>query len=216
MSVKIGVVAHISRLAEAEQLADKVDATVISFDDGLMGCTKNHIKVWTNLVQHGADWLVVLEDDAVPVDGFREQLDAALASAPAGIVGLYLGTGYPRAWQRFIKKALQHKDAHYVLSTHVLHAVGTAIRFELVEDMLRWVTWMSQEQRQWPVDEQITEWARRRGHRVAYTRPSLVDHGDLPTLVSHPDGQSRDGIARRAWEVGCQHMWDGSRTVEMP
>lgn len=218
-TIKIGVVADMRRRAQAEELADKVDATVLSFDDGIMGCTKNHIKTWTNLVQHGADWLVVLEDDAVPVDGFREQLDMALAAAPADIVGLYLGTGWPRAWQRFIKKALadaRQSDANWIVSSHLLHAVGTAIKVDLANDMLRAVAWMSEEQRRWPFDEQITHWARyMRGHRIAYTVPSLVDHRDGESLVYHPDGDGRNG-KRVAWEVGCRHMWNGTNTVMMP
>lgn len=222
-NIKIGIVAHRARLSYAETLADKVGASVLSVDDGLMGCTRHHIKVWTNLVQHGGDWLVVLEDDAVPVDGFREQLEMALDNSPpnrhgerAGIVSLYLGTGFPRAWQRFIKKAItEEKDANYVVSSHLLHAVGTAIRLELVNDMLRFVAWMSQDQRQWPIDEQITHWARMRGHLVAYTRPSLVDHMDGPSLVAHPDGQGREG-KRVAYEVGCRHEWDGFKQVVMP
>lgn len=216
-TIKIGVVAHTARMSHAQTLSDKVDATVVSFDDGMLGAQRNHIKVWTNLVQHGADWLVVLEDDAVPVDDFRYQLRQALINAPTDIVGLYLGTGYPKAWQRFVKKAMQSDgDPNYVLSTHLLHGVGTAIKVDLVNDMLRFISWMSEGERKWPVDEQITHWMRMRGHRIAYTKPSLVDHMDGPTTVQHPDGQSRDGVKRHAYEVGCRDMWFPSKIVEMP
>jgi hypothetical protein len=216
-SIKIGIVADLRRREQAEQLADKVDATVLCFDDGIAGVTKNHIRTWTRLQQYGAEWLVVLEDDAVPVDDFRYQLTQALINAPTDIVSLYLGTGYPKAWQRFIRTALteaRKADANYLVSTHVLHGVGVAIKSSLVDDMLRMVGWMSQDQRTWPVDEQITHWARMRAHRVAYTRPSLVDHMDGESLVVHPDGEGREG-KRVAHEVGSRHLWVPT-TVEMP
>lgn len=217
--IKIGVVAHTARMSYADALANKVDAQFISFDDGMLGATKNHIKVWTNLLAQGADWLVVLEDDAVPVDDFRYQVTQALINAPTEIVGLYLGTGYPKAWQRFIKKGLAdakaYPDANYLVSSHILHGVGTAIKASLVDDMLRMVGWMSPEEKKWPVDEQITHWARMRAHKVCYTVPSLVDHLDGPSTISdRHDGDDRES-PRKAWQFGTRHRWVNT-SVEMP
>jgi GR25 family glycosyltransferase involved in LPS biosynthesis len=213
--IVIGVVADMRRQQMAWDLATQVNATVLSYDDGAMGPTKNHLKVWTKLLQHGGDWAVVLEDDAIVGPQFTTQLKQVLESPPAQVVSLYLGRGYPKAWQRFIKKAMMADDAHFIMSTHVLHGVALAMRMTLVEDMLRWVTWMSQEQRQWPVDEQITEWCRRRGYKVAYTKPSIVEHADGPSLLVHPDGDGRD-VPRKAWEFGQRDEWDWSKAVEMP
>jgi hypothetical protein len=215
----IGVVADMRRQQQAWALSNSVGATVLSYDDGTMGCTRNHIKVWTKVLQHGGDWGVVLEDDAMPCEGFKEQLHAALDAAPADIVGLYLGTGYPRAWQRFIKKAMA-SDAHYIMSSHVLHGVGTAIRMHLVPDMLRFVGNMSGAQQNWPIDEQITHWARLRGHRTCYTKPSIVEHADGESLLVHPDAEGRGSsgreLARHAWEFGERDTWVGDHWVEMP
>lgn len=214
--ITIGVVADMRRQATAWTLANQVDAAVISYDDGMLGCTKNHIKVWTKVLQHGGDWAVVLEDDAqVDERVFREQLQQALASPPADIVGLYLGRNYPRAWQRFIKKAMADEEAHYIVSSHILHGVGTAIRMHLVSDMLRFIGNMAGTQQDWPVDEQITHWARLRGHRVCYTKPSIVEHTDGESLMTHPDGEVRDR-PRKAWEFGSRDVWVGDHWVEMP
>jgi hypothetical protein len=215
----IGVVADVRRERQAYDLADSVKAQVLSYDDGAMGPTKNHLKVWTKLDQHGGDWSVVLEDDAeIDKDIFRSQLEGVLANPPADVVGLYLGTGYPVAWQRFIKKstlAADAADANYIVSSHVLHGVGLAIRTHLVNDMLRFVGWMSAEERKWPIDEQITHWCRLRGYKTCYTYPSIVEHGDGPTLLVHPDGEGRTR-PRKAWKYGNRETWDGTRTVEMP
>jgi hypothetical protein len=47
----------------------------------------------------------VLEDDAVPVDGWRERVAAAWAVAPTPLASLYLGTWHPRYTQARIKSA---------------------------------------------------------------------------------------------------------------
>jgi GR25 family glycosyltransferase involved in LPS biosynthesis len=219
--IRIGVAAHTSRMSQAEALTNKVDAEFLSFDDGILGCTKNEIKVWTNLAQQGGDWLVVLEDDAVPVDDFREQLEAALAAAPTDIVSLYLGTGYPKAWQRFIKTAItaaKKNDANYALSSHLLTTVGVAMRPWMARHMLDRLPWLPEyEHEKWPIDEQITKWARQCGHVVGYTLPSLVDHAPGPSLIAdHGDGEGRDEAKRVAWQVGSRDQWDGLLTVKMP
>lgn len=213
--IVIGVVGDMRRNRQAYILATGCDAKVLSLDEGILGCTKNHIKVWTKLLQHGGNWGVVLEDDAAPCEDFLDQLAAVLANPPCDVVSLYLGRSYPRAWQRFIKKALIDPDAHWITSTHVLHGVGLAIRMHLVEDMLRFIGNMAAAEQDWPIDEQITHWCRLRGHAVAYTRPSIVDHGDGESLVEHRDGAGRE-LPRHAWEFGTREKWNPELRTEMP
>jgi hypothetical protein len=213
--IVIGVVGDARRQEAAWDLFKQTDATFISLDTGTLGCTKNHLMVWTNILQHGGDWGVVLEDDAELCEGFHDQLTQVLYDPPADVVSLYLGTGYPKAWQRFIKKGMA-TDAQWLLSTHVLHCVGLAIRMHLVPDMLRFVGKMTDTEKLWPVDEQITHWCRLRGQRVAHTKPSIVDHReDLPSLIEHPDGAGRT-LPRHAWEFGRRDSWDSTATTEIP
>lgn len=215
MSTAIGVVGHRERMVGAWELAQAVDASYLSIDQGEWGSTRNHLKVWTHLAaDHVAgrwspQWLVVLEDDAVPCNDFREQLDAALASAPSDVVGLYLGTGYPTAWQDFIQH-VQNDPAHWTQTHSLLHGVGTAIRAELVPSMLEWVGNVGSR----PIDDAITEWVRSKAQVVSYTRPSLVDHHDWPTLINHPDQEGREN-PRRAWQFGTRPDWK-STTVWIP
>lgn len=214
--VTIGVVADMRRNPDAWRLYDQVGAQVVSYDDAIMGCTANHLKVWTKLLQHGGDWGVVLEDDAQPCLGFREQLDLVLADPPADVIGLYLGRNFPRAWQRFIKPCMA-TDAHWVMSSHLLHCVGVAIRMHMVPDMLRFVGRMTPTEKLWPIDEQITHWCRLRGLRVAYPKPSIVEHRDLPPLVDHSqiDGAGRK-LPRVAWQFGTREYWDSKATTDIP
>jgi hypothetical protein len=107
-------------------------------------------------------------------------------------------------------------NAPSALSTHVLHGVALAIRMPLVSDMLRFVGKMTDTEKLWPVDEQITHWCRLRGQRVAFTKPSIVDHReDIPSLIQHPDGGGRDK-PRHAWAFGTRDVWDTQATTEIP
>lgn len=138
----IGVVAHESRIAQAKQLYDTVSADVIMVDDThrRLGCEANHRRVWAELATTDTEWAVVLEDDAVPVPNFRDQLTQALNVAPAPYVSLYLGQGFPRQWQHAIRRTLtnttpstcwitcgyRHHTA-YTLPSLVDHADGPSV-----------------------------------------------------------------------------------------
>lgn len=204
--VAFGVVAHIARLDAAAALAGRLDA-VLSVDDGSLGAEANHRLVWRALAGSEAEWVCVLEDDAVPVEDFEAQLVPALTMAPSPIVSLYLGTARPPTVQEQIRRALIRVDrigACWLVTNQMLHAVGICMRTALVRDMLE-VT----DHQRLPADERFGRWLRARRHMVAYTVPSLVDHADGSTLIAHRDGQSRTR-ARKAWSVGGREVWNGS------
>jgi hypothetical protein len=151
-----------------------------------------------------------MEDDAVPVDGFTDQAEQALAVAPEPVVSFYLGRGRPVRWQQervSVAVALaEQQDPHWFTCTHLLHAVAVAIHGDLVEDWLDWAHTSTL-----PIDERITAWCLTRDHRVAYSWPSLVDHADGPSLVRHSTGNPGAG-PRIAWRTGTRHTWTPAAT----
>lgn len=72
--VAVAIVAHTQRAAMAARLARQIGAECVVTDDGSLGSTVNHMRAWGfHLGNARTDsWCVVLEDDAVPVPGFRE------------------------------------------------------------------------------------------------------------------------------------------------
>lgn len=206
----VGIVAHSARAGQAKALARQIRADFISFDSGgLLGCDGNHRAVQTHLAALGGDWAVIVEDDAEPIPGFREQLAAALAAAPGPIVSLYLGQSRPRPWQRRVKNALDRANqagAHWIRGPVLLHAVAYAIRVELLPDLLDYQTRL-------PIDQHVGSFAQHHGHDVVYTVGSLADHADGPTLFDHPDGQPRPP-GRKAWQLGGHDTWN-TRTVTL-
>ena len=202
MSVHLGVVSDCRRAEMGSALFDSTVADILMVDNGTRGCSGNHAAMWRELAKSPAEWNVVLEDDAVPVDDFRDQLDAALAVAPAPIVSLYLGYGYidDPYTKGFLDRA-RAQGAHWLV-THgrVLHAVALAVRGDLVESLARGALPIADRGR--PIDRAVSNWARSAGVEVAYSLPSLVDHADEASLVT----RYRRG-ARRAWRVGTRDAW---------
>lgn len=205
----IGIVAHTSRAELAHTLMADVGAAYLSMDDGTLGCNGNHLKVLTWLNKHTTPWAVTMEDDAKPIPGFTTQLQQVLAVAPTPIVSLYLGRQRPPHWQKRIATALahaQHMDAHFIKATSLLHAVGYAIRTELLPSLLAHTTTL-------PIDQHISNWAKQHGHTIGYTHGSLLDHLDGPTTVQHPDKRTRRP-GRTAWTLGPRPNWH-SQSVPM-
>lgn len=203
MLYRIGVVAHHKRATQAINLTRRTQAAALSIDDGTLGCEANHAKTLRTLIEQPADWYVLLEDDAEPIDGFTTHLAAALAAAPAPIVSFYLGTSYPRHWQRAITRALHEADATgsaWITSGHLLHAVAYAIHKDHAPHLLQALPELRM-----PIDDAITTWAHTNHHQVAYTASSLVDHEDGDSVITT---RAPRRAPRHAHRTGTPHRWD--------
>jgi hypothetical protein len=204
----VGLVAHPSREAFARRLAEQVSADVVMVDTDGLGCEANHRATQQALAEFRSTWAVVLEDDAVPVGDFRVYAEQALAMAPAPIVSFYLGKQRPPHWQKRIAAALAEAEttgAHWIVGKQLLHAVGYAIRTDLLPSLLEHTSNL-------PADAHIGSFARANSHPIAYTVPSLVNHMDIPTVTQHPDGQPRRK-GRTAWAYGSPPFWTSNTVV---
>jgi hypothetical protein len=204
VNIGIAIISHRDRHQLADELVDQLGTYDIPIyeDSGGLGCEANHARAWEDFAgqRESIDWAVVLEEDAQPVPGFRQQLEAALAVAPAPIVSLYLGTGYPKGWQPKIRDAINTiGTANWLITNTTIHAVGLAIRTDLLPLKL---------DQHVAIDAAIGNWAKSNDHLVAYSWPSLVDHADGPTLVTtrHSSNANRDE-PRKAWQVGTRPQW---------
>jgi hypothetical protein len=200
MRVALGVVAHHARADQAHALQEAIQAQYMHMDNGTLGCDRSHKKAWSYLSGKNTDWSVVVEDDAVPVDGFRGQLEQALTVTPAPVVSLYLGTSQPKHYQPKIGLARSNANAVnacWLTTNTVLHAVAVAVRTELLSSMLL--------DKRYPIDEALTDWVKREHLKVAYAWPSIVDHDDGPTLVNHADGERLRH--RKAWWCHTRNEW---------
>lgn len=203
MTAAVAIVAHPARLDDANALSDRVQADYLSLDHESRGERWNHQHALAALIDTDADWLVLLEDDAVPCSDFRDRLDDVLATAPGSLVSLYLGTGRWAGHDHRIHAGVVHRliaradrdGTGWIRADGMWHAVGIAVRREQAKRLLRHLRSNGQ-----PTDQAISAWCKYTRTPVHYTHPSLVDHADGPTVTDHPDKQPRRE-ARRAWRM---------------
>jgi hypothetical protein len=210
VSVTLAVVAHTDRREQAEALALRIGAT-LHMDDGTLGERGNHQAALRVMLDAGSDWVCWVEDDAIPVYDFRQQITKALAAAPDTIVSAYLGRcrwagTSPARHGPLVAAAVARATAAgaaWIQADALWHAVTVAIPTPWARDLLRHI-----EADPAPTDEAVTHWAKAHGIRIRYTWPSLVDHADTPPVTHHPDQQIRTP-GRVAWAVGTRDTWDG-------
>lgn len=210
--VVIVVMAHPSRRASAELLAQTVDASLIVWDlgDGEWDTASRAWRAGLALANDlDVSHVLVIQDDAIPVDHLREHILEMLDDAPTreAAFSLYLGKVKPARWVtnvEFAVRLAEREGCAWLTATHLLHGVAVVLPARVIEPMLSWC-----EKPTLPYDERIGTWIRRVWQKpTLYTVPSLVDHDDsLATLVEHADDVRRSPKGRVAWRYGVPASW---------
>lgn len=197
--IPIAVIAHPKREKLANKLAQQVNADTVCWDAGKIGASRNHIQAWQWFSSDtNADYGCIIEDDILPCAHFRQNLEKAVKNSPAPILSLYLGRDRPPHRQQDIARVIAAPVSYYT-DTDLLSCQGYVIRADLFE------MWEQIQSRVHllPIDEAISHWAKTMGVPIAYTRFSLVDHRDGPTLIAdHGDGEGRNGKTS-VWTPDC-------------
>lgn len=190
--VKYVVIGHHSRYASAALLAGELGAHLL-IDEGNHGANWNHRRAIKWAAEQPCR-VVVLEDDALPVRGFRDKITGWLARFPDDMLSFYLGTGRPPQYQKEIAGMLVEADrvnADYLVLSKLIHGVCYSPPQGRLARMLN--AWNKTLAADYAVGEAF-------GCRVIYPCYSLVDHADLPTVERHPDNEPRTE-RRRAWRL---------------
>lgn len=190
--IKFCVVGHHARRQQAEALAMSIGAHLL-IDEGNHGANWNHRRA----IEWAAEQpcrVVVLEDDALLVQGFTEKVTDWLARFPCHMLSFYLGTGRPPQYQKEIAGMLVDADRvcgdHIVLSKLIHGVCYSPPQGSLARMLSAWNKTLAAD---YAVGEAF-------GGRVIYPCYSLVDHADLPTVERHPDNEPR-AERRRAWRL---------------
>ena len=190
--IKYLVVGHHSRTYQAEQLGSLLNAHVI-IDKGKHGANWNHYRAIEWASSQNAR-VVIVEDDAMPVAAFKQQVLQWLARFPDDIVSFYLGTGRPPQYQLEIATKLIDADkrqADYITINRLIHGVCYSVPAHKLRQVLsRW-------NRGYPADYAVSDAC---GGAVVYPCYSLVDHADELPVELHPDSTPRTE-RRRAWRL---------------
>ncbi|HGD3313692.1 TPA: hypothetical protein ACI4BV_004119 [Enterobacter hormaechei] len=189
----IAIVAHHSRRAMANDLASELEADSIFMDKHSAGANANHLRALSWAAEQ-SDRVIIIEEDALPVDGFRDKAQDWLTRFPDNLCSFYLGTGRPPQYQMQIAERLIVADktrADYITLSRLIHGVCYSVPPEHVQRVLsRW-------DNSKPADYAVGDaW----GGSVIYPCYSLVDHADMPAVERHPDNEPRTE-RRRAWRL---------------
>lgn len=190
--IKFVVVGHVSRIVHAQRLAALLDAHLL-IDDGNHGANWNHRRALEWAAEQPCR-VVVLEDDALPVDLFYTPVSNWLKRFPDSLISFYLGTGRPPQYQMHIAERLIVADktqADYITLPRLIHGVCYSVPPQHIERALsRW-------DRSKPADYAVGD---AYGGAVVYPCYSLVDHADGEPVERHPDSAPRTE-RRRAWRL---------------
>jgi len=112
---------------------DSYKVKELAHSAGERGCSESHIRAWKHCLEaadesHVANRpLLVLEDDACPVENFTEILERALSALPDDAHILYLGYSQAADWRREISPELV--EAEYVWTTvgYIIWPAGARI-----------------------------------------------------------------------------------------
>ncbi|MCU2299235.1 hypothetical protein N8V39_19710 [Enterobacter hormaechei subsp. steigerwaltii] len=190
--IKFVVVGHHSRTGHAQRLAALLDAHLL-IDDGNHGANWNH--------RRALEWadeqpcrVVVVEDDAMPVDLFFTPVTSWLKRFPDTLISFYLGTGRPPQYQMQIAERLIVADktqADYITLPRLIHGVCYSVPPQHIERVLS--RWDSSKPADYAVGDAY-------GGAVVYPCYSLVDHADGVPVERHSDSAQRTE-RRRAWRI---------------
>lgn len=190
--VKYVVVGHHSRYFAAALLAGELGAHLL-IDEGNHGANWNHRRA----IEWAAEQpcrVVVLEDDALPVRGFRDKITGWLARFPGDMLSFYLGTGRPPQYQMQIAERLINADkvrSDFIMLQRLIHGVCYSIPQQHLSCVLE--RWDSSKAADYAVGDAY-------GGAVVYPCYSLVDHADSEPVERHPDSAPRTE-RRRAWRL---------------
>ncbi|WP_277971761.1 hypothetical protein [Pantoea agglomerans] len=188
--IKFVVVGHHSRRHQAEQLAQMLNAHLL-VDEGQNGACWNHRRAIQWASQQDCR-VVILEDDALPVDGFKEKVADWLERFPDDLCSFYLGTGRPPQYQMQIAASLIEADKRHddhIIMKRLIHGVCYSPPKNSISSILK--KWNHTKAADYAVGDAY-------GGQVIYPCWSLVDHADAETVERHPDAAPRTE-RRRAW-----------------
>ncbi|MGS2700031.1 hypothetical protein ACVCAJ_22590 [Enterobacter sp. CFEC121] len=190
--IKFCVVGHHFRIGHAQRLAALLDAHLL-IDDGNHGANWNH--------RRAIEWadeqpcrVVVLEDDALPVEGFTDKVTDWVSRFPDDMLSFYLGTGRPPQYQMQIAERLINADkvrSDFIMLQRLIHGVCYSIPPQSISRVLS--QWDSSKPADYAVGDAY-------GGAVVYPCYSLVDHADGEPVERHPDSAPRTE-RRRAWRL---------------
>lgn len=176
------IVGHHSRVEWIGRLQDAIPgsaAIIDSADEGAHACHRKALEV----AQAVGERCIIIEDDAIPVQGFASLAAHWCDRFPDNLISFYLGTGRPVSWQQRVDVALETTMGDFIMLSRLIHGVCYSIPTHHIDRVLSRL-----QQGDEGADYAI---GRAWGRGVIYPVESLVQHRDGESVERHPDGELR-------------------------
>ncbi|MFL5909465.1 MAG: hypothetical protein ACJ768_02685 [Gaiellaceae bacterium] len=136
---------------------------------------------------------LVLQDDLVLADNFAAHLEAVVLQRPAHGIALYVNRNSPRNSYLFRRSAAVGARFAPVSSFEYTPTLGLVLPAEQAWRLAAYLQTIPDERRD--DDEAVTVFCRDRSIPVVAAVPSLIEHGELPSLAGNESHGPRHGVA---------------------
>jgi len=182
--LSVAIMTHPRRLAMAEALAEKLGCRpAIAVDpvpDGPPSAMRSAIVAW-GLAPAWATHHLVLQDDAQPMPGFLPAVEEAAAAHPEIPLALY---EHWNSWNGAMARLALRcgRAGSELIPTQYVPTVALMMPRPLAADFVEFAVRLPAE---FPDDESIAIFVRRRGLRGCLAVPNLVEHAGVESLMGN-------------------------------
>ena len=166
MKISIAIMAHPSREKFFPYLREKLGDIPFSIDETGIGVWESRKRA-TLMFDPTADYHLVLQDDAIICENFKE-----LAEKTIGNNGKYVYNFYYGRRRNRVKEAKHGEKKGYVISDKVTWGVAICFPTKLIPEMIKYCDKLTAPQD----DHRIGLFVRHKGIKVYFPIPSLIEH----------------------------------------
>lgn len=132
INIEIRILTTSERLTTARELSNTLPNSELFIDENLFGAKWNHMRALSSPPQEGTTHIIIMEDDAQPVEDFLTKASEWLEVFPKDLISFYLGKGKPALWQRKVDYALMRRPSYIELEA-LIHGVCYVIPAQAYE-----------------------------------------------------------------------------------
>lgn len=208
--IEVRIVTHPARLKSAEKIqrfmkTEGFQTVELVVDEEGKGATLNHFAACSKTPLTETTHLIILEDDVIPVRGFKKKAEKAIRDNSKSLIAIYLGRGRPVNIQARIPKLLESAPNRTTFALpNLLSGQGYILPAFMAETYTTATPW----------DVEFADlsvgrvWKRRTAAPILYLKRSLIEHSEAPSLhtPNRPEPQPRV-----AWQLDGEPAWKASQ-----
>lgn len=186
MELSISVMAHPSRVEFFPYLIRKLGDVPFAIDEKGLGAWENCKRAW-RMAGPVADWHVVIQDDAIVCDNFRQRAEEVILKAKEILrVENYICNfyyGFRRNDRGVAKKAL---EKGYWIHGYPKWGVAICMQTKFINEMIQFCEDLKIPRTKTADDVRIGRFIASKKMLVYFPMPSIIDHRSGKSLVGDP------------------------------